>query len=691
MPRSESYQRAARVSDKAEQKARAKPSVEVLNQSPLEDGVSSQLQPLPGGDFGQAAFERHAAILGDVRLSRPIYARQRAAIVRQLQRDYGNHYVQRLVDHISRKRAEAVQTKLTVGRAGDSYEREADQIAKRVTSSLKSSPAPSFQTKGDDGPAEDLHKTIVGRITRRTLGKGASVSKPAAQRKEGFEGQIGLEGGEAGADVERAIRDARPGGRPLPDEVRAPMERAFGADFSGVRVHTGPQAETLNRSMSARAFTAGQDVFFSQGEYRPENARGAEILAHELTHVVQQNGGAIGREPSDEDDEQADSGPDIQASPLTEDAAIQRRIGFEVETGIPITERVDDVGKVTYENVDVPDIGDKVKVTKGKLSVDHVTGHKKTASEPFEDWPIVELVTDPVADDMKLSDFETVARAWINELIRVKQLAQTSPPAKQLKDSYYVGLPSAQPYSQWDRIAPQATVGVPLDQVGKIISAFDISGTSSQGYATEYAQKAPGVAGKVMQDLLDKYPPGTDGAGVQALKGLLVLMCNYLMVGGDDRIAKVIYMKNRPANVFYKTKLSVVRRNIVANPFPATVLGDDKGRQYLKGLLLTATGRADSQKLFVGGGPSQGAPSDVTVGDWIDEILTGTDDQIFDEMKNEWSQEIDPDAANEVVIELRRLGSFTKHDNYALEDDAGLLAFLKKVYGANQLFKQRKV
>jgi hypothetical protein len=690
MPKSETHQSTAKVNDKSEQKARAKPSVEALSQSPLEDGVSSRWQPLPGGDFGQAAFERHAALLGDPRLARPMYAQRRATLVRQLQRDYGNHYVRRLVDHVSRKCAVSIQTKLTVGRAGDSYEREADQIAKRVTSSLKSSPGPGFQTKGDDGFTEDLREGTVGRITRRMPGKSASIGKPTAQRKEGFEDPIGLEGGEVGADVERAIQDAKPGGRPLPDKVRAPMERAFGTDFSGVRVHTGPQAETLNRSMSARAFTAGQDIFFSQGEYRPESARGAEILAHELTHVVQQNGGAIGREPTDED-EQAGSEPDVQASPLAEDAAIQRRIGFEVETGIPITERVDTSGTITYENIDVPDIADKVKVTKGKLSADHVKGHKKTASEPFKDWPIVELVTDPVADDMKLSDFETVARAWINELIRVKQLAQTSPPAKQLKDSYYVGLPSAQPYSQWDRIAPQATVGVPLDQVGKIISAFDISGTSSQGYATEYAQKAPGVAGKVMQDLLDKYPPGTDGVGVQALKGLLVLMCNYLAVGGDNRIAKVIYMKNRPANVFYKTKLSVVRQNIVANPFPASVLGDDKGRQYLKGLLLTATGRADSQRLFVGGGPSQGAPSDVTVGDWIDEVLSGTDDQIFDEMKNEWSQEIDPDAANEVVIELRRLGSFTRHDNYALEDDAGLLAFLKKVYGANQLFKQRKV
>lgn len=77
---------------------------------------------------------------------------------------------------------------------------------------------------------------------------------------------------------------------PLPDEVRSFMEPRFGADFSGVKVHTDAQADQLNRSVQARAFTTGQDVFFRQGEYNPASRGGQELIAHELTHVVQQNG-----------------------------------------------------------------------------------------------------------------------------------------------------------------------------------------------------------------------------------------------------------------------------------------------------------------------------------------------------------------------------------------------------------------
>ena len=75
--------------------------------------------------------------------------------------------------------------------------------------------------------------------------------------------------------------------------MRSSMEQAFGADFSGVRVHTDSRSDGLNQSIQARAFTTGQDIIFRQGEYQPGNRGGQELLAHELTHVVQQNGGAV--------------------------------------------------------------------------------------------------------------------------------------------------------------------------------------------------------------------------------------------------------------------------------------------------------------------------------------------------------------------------------------------------------------
>jgi hypothetical protein len=98
---------------------------------------------------------------------------------------------------------------------------------------------------------------------------------------------------EATPDIESAIQRKRGGGQSLDSGVRGQMESAFGADFSAVNVHTDSEADTLNRSLSARAFTTGQDIFFKQGEYNPGSSSGRELLAHELTHVVQQNGDEV--------------------------------------------------------------------------------------------------------------------------------------------------------------------------------------------------------------------------------------------------------------------------------------------------------------------------------------------------------------------------------------------------------------
>jgi len=95
--------------------------------------------------------------------------------------------------------------------------------------------------------------------------------------------------------VENAIQQKRGGGNSLDSGVRGQMEGALGADFSGVRVHVDTQADSLNRSLSARAFTTGQDIFFRQGAYEPGSSSGRELIAHELTHVVQQDGEHVHR------------------------------------------------------------------------------------------------------------------------------------------------------------------------------------------------------------------------------------------------------------------------------------------------------------------------------------------------------------------------------------------------------------
>jgi hypothetical protein len=132
-----------------------------------------------------------------------------------------------------------IRAKRLVGAPGNRYEREADQVAARVV--------------------DQIH---------------AAVSEGGAAAKPG---------------VDTSIQSAQGGGVPLAPNIRRPMEQALGADFSRVTVHANQQADQLNQSLGSRAFAAGHDVFFRQGEYNPHSRAGQELLAHELTHVIQQN------------------------------------------------------------------------------------------------------------------------------------------------------------------------------------------------------------------------------------------------------------------------------------------------------------------------------------------------------------------------------------------------------------------
>lgn len=102
-----------------------------------------------------------------------------------------------------------------------------------------------------------------------------------------------LEGGRVHPDVTAQINAARGRGAPLDPGLREEMAATLGDSFSDVRVHHDALAATLAQSVQARAFTTGADIFFAGSEYRPSGASGRELLAHELTHVVQQRGAPI--------------------------------------------------------------------------------------------------------------------------------------------------------------------------------------------------------------------------------------------------------------------------------------------------------------------------------------------------------------------------------------------------------------
>ncbi|HJX29988.1 MAG TPA: DUF4157 domain-containing protein [Thermoanaerobaculia bacterium] len=202
-----------------------------------------------------------------------------------------------------------IQAKLTLGPVNDKYEQEADSVARQVTRQIAAPSTSQPAAEATGAPAgvaqrvegldeDDLQaKAMPGAVQRvGELDEDDLKMKPmpgAVQR-------VGSgEGGAIDSQIEGSIEGARSGGRALDEGLRGSMEPAFGADFSGVRVHTDAKADSLNRSLQARAFTTGQDIFFRSGEYNPGSGGGKELVAHELTHVVQQNGPTVAKKPEE--------------------------------------------------------------------------------------------------------------------------------------------------------------------------------------------------------------------------------------------------------------------------------------------------------------------------------------------------------------------------------------------------------
>ena len=153
-----------------------------------------------------------------------------------------------------------VQTQLRVSTPGDSAEREAQDIGRRIAAM----PAPTGTPPDNLVP---MRRGFAGTVQRRAI--GPAVASPA---------------------VTSGIEATRGAGAPLPRGVRAFMEPRFGADFSGVRVHRGPQAATMSNALNAHAFTVGRDIYFNNGQFKPETHAGRELIAHELAHTIQQGG-----------------------------------------------------------------------------------------------------------------------------------------------------------------------------------------------------------------------------------------------------------------------------------------------------------------------------------------------------------------------------------------------------------------
>lgn len=223
-----------------------------------------------------------------------------------------------------------VQKKLKVGTPGDRFEVEADKTADAVVDKASDTPVQKMEGEEESVQQKPLATTITPLKKNDLQREAGSVQKmeeepaqaqeeeeaaqtqeeeeaaqtqeeeEAAQMEEEEEQAQTQEEEEAQAKaavptkasgiVESTIKSSKGSGSKMDPKTKAEMERGFGADFSKVKIHTGTKAEQMSSELGAQAFTHGNDIYFNKGKYDPESKKGKHLLAHELTHTIQQTG-----------------------------------------------------------------------------------------------------------------------------------------------------------------------------------------------------------------------------------------------------------------------------------------------------------------------------------------------------------------------------------------------------------------
>ncbi|OXB20689.1 hypothetical protein B0A80_18370 [Flavobacterium tructae] len=213
-----------------------------------------------------------------------------------------------------------VQTKLSIGKSNDKYEVEADKAADQIVSKKQNtkpetffSSSPLVQKKSlaeQCTPVTQLkteqeetlqNKTETAAIEAPKEVEKNPISKPLIQQKK-TEEEVQTKEEEQEiqksaetetsptntASLESKLQSSKGGGSPMANTTQNQMESGFGANFSKVRIHNDSNAVQMNKELGSQAFANGNDVYFNEGKYNPDSQEGKHLLAHELTHTIQQ-------------------------------------------------------------------------------------------------------------------------------------------------------------------------------------------------------------------------------------------------------------------------------------------------------------------------------------------------------------------------------------------------------------------
>ncbi len=376
--------------------------------------------------------------------------------------------------------------------------------------------------------------------------------------------------------------------------------------------------------------------------------------------------------------------PSISKNDSTAREQVQRLIGFEIETGIPAKNEMDDDSfqDPDYEdfNIDLPG--------GAKLDID---------SNPSGGGKILEFASEAVDETQKPEDFRRVAATWLGLLTNLRTKALASPPIRRLQTEipaapYYAhfGVEAGAPDAM-DRASIQATHGLKLDQVRQFLGNLTLSNPTgaSRVKSKETASKeaVPSVD-PIMAEMKKIHDPTTiedvEDNHVEAVAGFFTLMANYMISG---KAVSTGYAKNR-SFLFYKSKLSDVRNKLVTdNPYAAAVLDDPETVYRAMMILLIVTKRKADEKLWVG-------TDKPVIWDWMDAIFKGTDDLAFEAAKNPWGKDIKPgevEGSTAAVVEHRDIDKVLPPDGaLKLSEPAGIIDYLTKIFEANKEWEKLK-
>jgi phage-related protein len=222
-----------------------------------------------------------------------------------------------------------IQRKLTIGRADDPYEREADAVAGKVVQKLSNGENQNgvpvqrkingshsesslvlnrcascgqeekLQKEDTDNSTDSLQRKPIFESNAEPPDDDKNIQRKCAacEQEEKLQKKSDNSSETGTSDIEGSLKSSKGGGSPIPTDTKAEMEASFGVDFSNVRLHTDHAAVGMSNDLNAQAFTHGNDIYFNSGKYDADSQGGKHLLAHELTHTVQQ-GASVRRMPA---------------------------------------------------------------------------------------------------------------------------------------------------------------------------------------------------------------------------------------------------------------------------------------------------------------------------------------------------------------------------------------------------------